>query len=234
MKIFLAGLALVLAGCGVKQATVRDAQGRDVILLGHDPVAYFTVGEPVKGDPRLAAAHDGVWYYFSTRGNKAAFEKNPDKYKPQYGAFCASGAAYGVKLGSDPTEFAIRDGRLFIFGDVLGREYWEVDPGWHVKHADLMWPEAGASGHRWQSIKRIFWTVPWYKNSREAHAEWRAKNPDSKVSYDPGGALRNLFLKYPGWRAREGFGQPALGVPGLDPCPPACPGSVSEGYKPPG
>jgi len=21
-------------------------------------------------------------------------------------------------------------------------------------------------------------------------------------------------LKYPGWRAREGFGQPALGVPG--------------------
>lgn len=233
MKLLLAGLALVLAGCGVKQATVKDAQGRDLILLGHDPVAYFTVGKPVKGDPQLAAAHDGVWYYFSTPGNKAVFEKNPDKYKPQYGAFCASGAAYGVKLGSDPTEFAIRDGRLFIFGDVLGREYWEVDPGWHVKHADLMWPEAGASGHRWQSIKRIFWTVPWYKNSREAHAEWRAKNPESKVSYDPGGAMRNLFLKYPGWRAREGFGQPALGVPGVDPCPPACPGSVSEGYKPP-
>lgn len=230
----LALLALpVLAGCGVKLATVEDAQGRDLMLLGHDPVAYFTVGKPVKGHPGIAAEHEGVWYYFASPENKEKFEKDPSRYKPQYGAFCASGAAYGVKLGSDPTEFAIRDGRLFIFGDVLGREYWQVDPDWHIKHADLMWPEAGASGHRWQSIKRIFWTVPWYKNSREAHAEWRAKNPKSQVSYDPGGTLRNLFLKYPGWRAREGFGQPALGVPGLDPCPPACPGSVSEGYKPP-
>lgn len=231
-RLILAALPLI-AGCGVKLATVEDAQGRDLMLLGHDPVAYFTVGKPVKGYPEIAAEHEGVWYYFSTPRNREAFRANPEKYKPQYGAFCASGAAYGVKLGSDPTEFEIRDGRLFIFGDVLGHEYWLVDPEWHIKHADLIWPEAGASGHRWQSIKRIFWTVPWYKNSREAHAEWRAKNPKSQVSYDPGGALRNLFLKYPGWRAREGFGQPALGVPGLDPCPPACPGSVSEGYKPP-
>jgi YHS domain-containing protein len=233
VKLLVLPVALLLAGCGVKLATVKDAQDRDLMLLGHDPVAYFTAGKPVKGDPKLAAEHDGVWYYFSSIDNKERFVKEPVRYAPQYGAFCASGAAYGVKLGSDPTEFAIRNGRLFIFGDVLGREYWEVDPDWHIKHADQMWPEAGASGHRWQSIKRIFWTVPWYKNAREAQAGWRAKNPDSKVSYDPGGSMRNLFLKYPGWRAREGFGQPALGIPGVDACPPACPGSVSEGYKPP-
>ena len=233
MRLFVLPVALLVAGCGVKLATVKDAQDRDLMLLGHDPVAYFTVGKPVKGDPKIAAEHDGVWYYFSSRENLETFKKQPIKFVPQYGAFCASGAAYGVKLGSDPTEFAIRNGRLFIFGDVLGREYWEVDPDWHIKYADQIWPEAGASGHRWQSIKRIFWTVPWYKNAREAQAEWRAKNPDSKVSYDPGGSMRNLFLKYPGWRAREGFGQPALGIPGVDPCPPACPGSVSEGYKPP-
>lgn len=233
MKFLSLPLALLLAGCGVKLATVKDAQDRDLMLLGHDPVAYFTVGRPVKGDPKLAAEHEGVWYYFSSAENLRSFNGEPKKFAPQYGAFCASGAAYGVKLGSDPTEFAIRDGRLFIFGDVLGREYWEVDPDWHIRYADRMWPEAGASGHRWQSIKRIFWTVPWYKNAREAQAEWRAKNPHSKVSYDPGGSMRNLFLKYPGWRAREGFGQPALGIPGVDPCPPACPGSISEGYKPP-
>jgi len=28
------------------------------------------------------------------------------------------------------------------------------------------------------------------------------------------GSLNNLVFKYPGWRAREGFSQPALGVPG--------------------
>ena len=239
MKRTLAALAAVLAtasllaGCGVRYATVQDRDGRDLMLLGHDPVAYFTVGKPMKGDPDIVAEHDGVWYYFARAEHRDMFVRDPAKYAPQYGAFCSSGAAYGVKLGSDPTEFRIRDGRLFIFGDVLGREYWELDPSWHIKHADQLWPETGASGHRWQSIKRVLVTVPWYKNSREAHAEWRAKNPDSKVNFDPGGLVRNLFLKYPGWRAREGFGQPALGVPGLDPCPPACPGTVSEGYKPP-
>ena len=225
--------ALFLAGCGVRYATVKDGEGRDLMLLGHDPVAYFTLGRPLKGDPRFAAQHEGAWYYFASAAHRDMFAADPARFAPQYGAFCASGAAYGVKLGSDPTEFRIRDGRLFIFGDVLGREYWEVDPAWHIKHADAMWPEAGASGHRWQSLKRIFFTVPWYKNARQAHEEWRAKNPESKVSYNPGGAVRNLFLKYPGWRAREGFGQPALGIPGLDPCPPACPGSFSEGYRPP-
>jgi len=224
---------LALCGCGVRLATVKDAQGRDLMLLGHDPVAYFTMGRPLKGDPALAAEHEGVWYYFARPEHRATFLASPARYIPQYGAFCASGAAYGVKLGSDPTEFAIRDERLFIFGDILGHEYWKLDPAWHVRHADQIWPEAGASGHRWQSLKRILFTVPWYKNSREAHAEWRAKNPDSRVNYDPGGLPRNLLLKYPGWRAREGFGQPALGIPGLDPCPPACPGSVSEGYQPP-
>ena len=32
--------------------------------------------------------------------------------------------------------------------------------------------------------------------------------------YDTGGFWNNMVAKYPGWRAREGFGQPALGVPG--------------------
>jgi hypothetical protein len=41
-----------------------------------------------------------------------------------------------------------------------------------------------------------------------------------------------VFLQYPGWRAREGFGQPALGIPGIAPCPPACSGKVSQGYTP--
>lgn len=44
MKMPAVMLTLLLAGCGVKLATVKDAQDRDLMLLGHDPVAYFTVG----------------------------------------------------------------------------------------------------------------------------------------------------------------------------------------------
>ncbi len=223
-------MCVLLAGCGVRYATIKTDRGEDLMLLGHDPVAYFTAGKPVRGDPKLAAKHEHATYYFTTEVHRKLFVANPEKYKPQYGAFCADGAAYGVKLGSDPTEFEIFQERLFIFGDVIGREFWKLRPEWDVEKADLMWPETGASGHQWQSLKRLVFRVPWYKTGRELFTEWQAKNPGRKLEFDPGGLFENLFLKYPGWRAREGVGQPALGVPGIDPCPPACVGAVSQGY----
>jgi YHS domain-containing protein len=223
-------VVLALAGCGQRYATVPDRDGDPLMLLGHDPVAYFTQGKPIRGNPDIRATHEDVVYYFASEAHKALFVREPARYVPQYGAFCASGAAYGVKLGSDPTEFRIRDGHLFIFGDVLGREYWLMDPQWHVEKADLLWPETGAHGHRYQSLKRFVFRVPWYKNGREVHAEWQAAHPGVTIVYDPGGVVTNLFVKYPGWRAREGHDQSALVLVGVDPCPPACPGTESKGF----
>jgi hypothetical protein len=56
--------------------------------------------------------------------------------------------------------------------------------------------------------------VPWYKQGPELMREWETKHPGQKLVYDTGGSLNNIVIKYPGWRAREGFSQPALGVPG--------------------
>ena len=51
------------------------------------------------------------------------------------------------------------------------------------------------------------------------------------AAYDPGGMIANLFLKLPGWRAREGYGpQPVVGFVGEDACPPACAGAVSRRF----
>ena len=225
-------LLLLMAGCGTRYATVRTDRGEDLMLLGHDPVAYFTVGKAVRGYPDIQAQYEGVTYYFASAENRRLFTAAPAKYAPQYGGFCADGAAYGVKLGSDPTEFAVRDGRLFIFGDVVGREFWLLRPEWDIEKADLMWPETGSRGHIAQSLYRLTVRVPWYKTGGEIMGEWRAKHPGKTMDFNPGGVFTNLFLKYPGWRAREGAGQPALGIPGMDACPPACPGQVSEGYGP--
>jgi hypothetical protein len=43
--------------------------------------------------------------------------------------------------------------------------------------------------------------------------------------------ITNLFLKGPGWRAREAYGpQPLVGFVGEDACPPACPGRQSKRF----
>jgi hypothetical protein len=94
-----------------------------------------------------------------------------------------------------------------------------------------MWPETGSRGHVVQSLYRLTVRVPWYKTGKEIMDEWRAAHPDQSIDFDPGGLFQNLFLKYPGWRAREGWQQPALGIPGMDPCPPACSGEVTRGYE---
>jgi YHS domain-containing protein len=224
--------AALTAGCGTPYATMPNRHGEEVMLLGHDPVAYFTQGRSLRGDPAIKSTLPGRTYYFASAEHKRAFDAEPPRYEPQYGGFCSSGAAYGIKLGSDPTEWKIVEGRLYIFGDILGRTAWELDAAWNIRHGDQTWPQARDAGWRWQSLKRYANKVPWYKTSRDIEREFAAKHPDRAwPSYDPGGMLTNLLLKQPGWRAREGFsGQPVVGLVGEDPCPPACPGTPSQPF----
>jgi YHS domain-containing protein len=215
MKAALAIVAaLVLSGCGTTHATIATSRGEELMLLGYDPVAYFTDARPVRGRHTLSAAFAGRTYYFATPEHRAAFMASPAKYEPQYGAFCSNGAPYAVKLGSDPTQFEIRAGRLFIFGDILGHEMWLLDEKENIEHADQLWPGIRDKGWRAQSLKAWIFKVPWYRTGRELMVRWREKHPGQSIDYDTGGFVNNVVLKYPGWRAREGYGQPALGVPG--------------------
>jgi YHS domain-containing protein len=210
----LAACGALLAGCGTTHATVETSRGEQLMLLGFDPVAYFTDAQPVRGKHTLPATYEGRTYYFASDAHRATFNAAPARFEPQYGGFCSNGAAYGVKLGSDPTQFEIRGGRLFIFGDVLGHEMWLLDEGDNIRHADDLWPSIEDEGWRFASLKAWTSKVPWYKDGKTLMAQWRAKHPGRSLEYDTGGTLNNLVLKYPGWRAREGFSQPRLGVPG--------------------
>jgi hypothetical protein len=50
-------VALLLSSCATPYATVRNKAGEDVMLLGHDPVAYFKLGKSVRGDPAIKQAY---------------------------------------------------------------------------------------------------------------------------------------------------------------------------------
>ncbi len=230
------GLAatLLLAGCGgTLYATVPSTDGEPIMLLGHDPVAYFTLGKPLRGDPKIKVALPHRTYYFANEEHRKMFNVDPAKYEPQYGGFCSNGTPFKIKLGSDPTEWEIRDGRLFIFGDIVGHSFWSLDPAFNVTHADQVWGEIKDVPWRSATLKAWLGKVPWYRSHKSLDDEWNAKNPGKPISFDPGGLIPNLITKYPGWRAREGFGQPALGLVGTDACPPACPGTVPLAYTPP-
>ncbi len=46
--LIITGAALLQA-CGTMYATTPNPRGQEVMLLGYDPVAYFTAGAPTRG-----------------------------------------------------------------------------------------------------------------------------------------------------------------------------------------
>jgi YHS domain-containing protein len=87
-----------------------------VALQGYDPVAYFKQGKAVKGKKELTATYEGVTYNFSMPVNREYFLKNPLKYEPQFGGWCAYAMGdSGEKVEINPQTFKIFDEKLYLF-----------------------------------------------------------------------------------------------------------------------
>ena len=86
-----------------------------VILEGYDPVSYF-IGTVVRGKSTLKYRHQGAEYWFANEENKQFFIKNPDKFIPAYGGWCAYAMADdGEKVKIDPETYKIIEGKLYLF-----------------------------------------------------------------------------------------------------------------------
>lgn len=114
-----------------------------VALEGYCPVAYFAVNKPVRGKAEFASDHNGVTYYLVSADAKRAFDKNPEKYLPAYGGWCATGMALQDKFPVDPTNFKIVDGRLLLFltnKNVDAKKLWnQGDEKEQLAKADAHW-----------------------------------------------------------------------------------------------
>ena len=93
-----------------------DSDG--VILKGYDAVAYFKEGKAVKGNPEITSNYHAAKFLFASLTNKAEFDKDPTKYAPQFGGFCAYGVTLGVLADPEgPGAFIVYKGRLYICGN---------------------------------------------------------------------------------------------------------------------
>lgn len=106
---------------------------------GYDVVSYHTAKRPVRGNGYFVAEHKGATYLFSSEDNKKLFDKNPDKYIPAYGGYCAYGVSVGKKFDGDPEVWRVVDGRLFLNLDASIQDEWFKDVKGHIKNADKNW-----------------------------------------------------------------------------------------------
>ena len=127
--------------------TLVNVDSKGVILNGYDPVAYFTRHQAVKGNPAIHTRFRGAIYYFASVGDKGAFTKNPSKYVPQYGGFCAYHLSKGKLKDSDPTAFVIYKGQLYICSDADSAKEFRSNIDENIRKADDYWvPASRAQG----------------------------------------------------------------------------------------
>jgi len=117
-----------------------ETDKNDVILAGHDAVAYFTENKPVKGDAKYTAVYEGAIYRFSSAKNRDVFQKSPAKYAPVYGGFCAYGMTFGKKFEIDGKAFKVVDGKLYVNKNLDVAKAWKKDIPKHISEANAQWP----------------------------------------------------------------------------------------------
>ena len=190
--ISLSAIVFALAGCTALTAqnpsgslkpvnAVADGEDSGVMLKGADVVAYFTQNQYVQGVPQFKSNYQGVTFRFASATNKALFDKEPMKYQPQYGGYCADGLVYGIPWGGDADTWRMVNGKLYIFGGAGSRDAWLLDEPRNIGLADKYWKEeVEGSNSFWQRSKRLVFKVPHYKSGSElaaAVAEAKAKKP---------------------------------------------------------
>lgn len=117
-----------------------ETDSNDVILAGHDAVAYFTQNKPVLGNQKYTAVHNDAIYRFSSAKNRDVFNTNPEKYAPAYGGYCAYGTTFGKKFEINGKAFEVVNGTLYVNKNEDVYKAWKEDVPKHLTEAEAQWP----------------------------------------------------------------------------------------------
>ena len=144
-----AAAALMLGSAGLAFAAPAQADKSlvytgtfsNTAVEGHDPVAYFTEGRPVKGSRDFSTEYQGAEFRFASQENLDIFLADPEKYAPQFGGYCAWAVSEGYTAKGDADHWAIVDGKLYLNYNKNVQNLWEQDRAMHIDRANVNWPE---------------------------------------------------------------------------------------------
>lgn len=194
MLIAMAGVSLLGTawaqsqnGAPFRTTTIEGIE--NVMLEGHDAVAYFAQGTAAKGEPQLGLDHAGVRWRFSSEANKAAFMANPAQYMPQFGGYCSNGINYAIPGGGGggPNTWRIYRGRLYVFGGQSSRDHFEMETELNIRRAHQYWDaEVAGSNPVLQRLRRMIFRVPHYMTDAALQTQWIAKRDAGTLAVMPG------------------------------------------------
>lgn len=115
-----------------------------IAIQGYDPVAFHNARKPVKGDPSISEEAIGYKFLFASEENKALFKKDPEKYIPAFGGYCAFGVALGVYFPVEIDTWDMVDGRVFFQFSQAIKDLFNKDREANLAKATANWAKAEA------------------------------------------------------------------------------------------
>ena len=152
VKLYTLTFALLIAVSGMAQnKKAYNIDNSNIGLEGYSPVSYLDLGLAQKGIKQFKSEYDKVVYYFTSAEQKEVFDKNPQKYLPQYGGYCAFGVYAGAKFRPDPNKFIVKDGKYFLYLynlELDAQQLWLAENN----HSKLM----KKADENWKSLKNTY------------------------------------------------------------------------------
>lgn len=111
------------------------------MLQGYDCVAMFTKSnETIKGNSTYESTYQGAKYWFVSAENKALFDKEPAKYAPLYGGYCAVAITEGNLRPIQVWTHHLTNGHLVVNHNAKAKKLWERRERKRFKTAEKNWP----------------------------------------------------------------------------------------------
>jgi hypothetical protein len=110
-----------------------------VAIKGYDTVAYFTDGQPKKGQPEYQFVWRDARWLFASAQHMELFAGDPERYAPQFGGFCAGGVTRGKLVQADPEAWTIVDGKLYLNFDKAVRDQWRQNVAENIDKGNAAW-----------------------------------------------------------------------------------------------
>ena len=144
-----------------------------VMMKGADVVTYFTKNAYTQGNPSIKSSYENVTFYFSSAENKTLFDKDPTRYLPEFGGYCANGVVYSIPWGGDADAFEMINGKLYIFGGKGSHDAFMLNVPKNRALADKYWKEeiSGSNAFTHRTLRTTIGRVAHYKSGAELAAE---------------------------------------------------------------
>jgi YHS domain-containing protein len=133
-------LAFITTSLWAENKSLLNLDKNNLAIQGYDPVAFFTENKPVKGSSEFKYIYEGALYLFASAENEKLFEKEPSKYQPAFGGFCAYGVSRNKLVEIDPEAFQIVDGHLLLQYSKGVRNDFNKDVQGNLAKAKQNWP----------------------------------------------------------------------------------------------